>query len=61
MLLQIAQQDFRLTDDYVARKGTLIMPSITAATMQVIVLGTHAPVSECGAVRHHTAVSRCCN
>jgi hypothetical protein len=33
--LQMVQQDFRLTDDYVARKGTLLMPSITAATMQV--------------------------
>jgi hypothetical protein len=34
----MVQQDFRLTDDYVARKGTLIMPSITAAAMQVLVL-----------------------
>jgi hypothetical protein len=33
--VQIVQQDFRLTDDYVARKGTLLMPSITAAAMQV--------------------------
>lgn len=33
--LQIAQNDFRLSEEYVARKGTLIMPSITAAAMQV--------------------------
>ena len=29
------QQDFKVTDSYTAPKGTLIMPSITAATMQV--------------------------
>ena len=33
--LQIAQKPFRLTDDYVAPKGALIMPSIVAANMQV--------------------------
>ena len=31
---QIAQKPFRLTDDYVAPKGALIMPSIVAANMQ---------------------------
>ena len=34
-LLQVAQKPFRLTDDFVAPKGTLIMPSIVAANMQV--------------------------
>ena len=33
--LQVAQKPFRLTDDFVAPKGTLIMPSIVAANMQV--------------------------
>lgn len=33
---QIVQQDFKITDSYTAPKGTLIMPSITAATMQVL-------------------------
>lgn len=32
--LQVAQKPFRLTDDYVAPKGALIMPSIVAANMQ---------------------------
>ena len=32
--VQIAQKPFRLTDDYVAPKGALIMPSIVAANMQ---------------------------
>ena len=35
MVPQIAQKPFRLTDDYVAPKGTLIMPSIHAACLQV--------------------------
>lgn len=34
MGVQIAQKPFRLTDDYVAPKGALIMPSIVAANMQ---------------------------
>ncbi len=34
MSLQIAQKPFRLTEDYVAPKGALIMPSIVAANMQ---------------------------
>lgn len=34
MVPQIAQKPFRLTDDYVAPKGALIMPSIVAANMQ---------------------------
>ena len=33
-VLQIAQKPFRLTEDYVAPKGALIMPSIVAASMQ---------------------------
>lgn len=34
MVPQVAQKPFRLTDDFVAPKGTLIMPSIVAANMQ---------------------------
>ena len=33
---QIVQQEFKVTDSYTAPRGTLIMPSITAATMQVL-------------------------
>ena len=32
--LQIAQQDFALTENYTVPKDTLLMPSITAASMQ---------------------------
>lgn len=35
MVPQIAQKPFRLSDDYVAPKGTIIMPSIHAACFQV--------------------------
>lgn len=35
MVPQIAQKPFQLTDDYVVPKGTLIMPSIHAACLQV--------------------------
>lgn len=35
MVPQLAQQDFKLTDNYVAPKGTLIVPSVWSACMQV--------------------------
>ena len=35
MVPQIVQKPFRLSDDYVAPKGALIMPSIVASCMQV--------------------------
>ena len=47
---QIVQQDFKVTDSYTAPKGTLIMPSITAATMQVLAglpANDHAGVPLC--------------
>jgi len=36
MVPQIVQKPFRLTDDYVAPKGTIIMPSIHASCLQVL-------------------------
>jgi len=38
------QQDFKVTDSYTAPKGTLIMPSITAATMQVLAIDPPVPM-----------------
>ena len=35
MVPQIVQKPFRLTEDYVAPKGTIIMPSIHASCLQV--------------------------
>ncbi len=34
MVIQIAQQDFQLTDNYVAPKGSLVVPSVWSACMQ---------------------------
>lgn len=35
MVPQIVQKPFRLTDDYVAPKGAILMPSIHASCLQV--------------------------
>ena len=44
LVAQIAQRDFQITESYTAPKGTLIMPSITAATMQVFFLTHCSPL-----------------
>ena len=47
MVPQIVQKPFRLTEDYVAPKGTLLMPSIHASCLQVpcFSLCCHRPCS----------------
>lgn len=38
---QVCQKDFPLTDDYTAPKGSLLMPSLIAASMQARMLRTY--------------------
>ena len=44
--MQVVQKPFQLTEDYVAPKGALIMPSIIAASMQVYLLLIYITVTD---------------